>query len=86
MLRSGSECTRPAYARAMREVVARESSIWRNEASGIKKSSLTGRSIFSLRTIDMSANSGKIRQGTALSPPALPEITAADSGESLPAS
>jgi hypothetical protein len=36
---SGSECARPAYARAMREVVARASSRWQSRASR------TGRSL-----------------------------------------
>ena len=38
LLKTGSECTRPAYARAMREVLRGASSIWRNGAPRIKKS------------------------------------------------
>ena len=38
------------------------SSIWRNGASGIKQSLPTARFVFLLRTIDLSANAGKVRR------------------------
>jgi hypothetical protein len=38
LLQSGSECTRPAYARLCARSLRGASSIWRNGAPGIKKS------------------------------------------------
>src|SRR6266567_6571729 len=60
LLQSGSECTRPAYARAMREVVARR--IIDMAQRGIKdqKSLPMARFVFLLRTIDLNANAGKV--------------------------
>ena len=46
LLRSGSECTRPAYARAMREVLAKRISTWPNEVSLTKKNLPMVRSVF----------------------------------------
>jgi hypothetical protein len=60
LLQSGSECTRPAYARAMREVVARRIIEMAQRASGIKKSLPTARFVFWLRTIDLSTNADKV--------------------------
>ena len=60
LLQSGSECTRPAYVRAMREVVCGASSIWRSGASGIKKSLPMVLFVFLLRTIDLSADGGMV--------------------------
>jgi hypothetical protein len=52
LLRSGNECTRPAYARAMREVVARR--IVDMAQRGTRDQSLPMvRFVFLLRTIDL---------------------------------
>jgi hypothetical protein len=59
LLESGSECTRPAYARAMREVVARRIIDMAHGAPTMKKSLLMVRFVFSLRTIDLITNADK---------------------------
>ena len=51
LLQSGSECTRPAYARAMREVVARRIIDMAQRGTRDQKE---------LRTIDLSADAGKV--------------------------
>ena len=85
LLQSGSECTRPAYAVLCARSWRGASSIWRNGASGIKKSLPTARFVFLPRTIDYERKRRQGSSGTAVAPAALPEITAADSGESPPA-
>jgi hypothetical protein len=85
LLQSGSECTRPAYARAMREVVAQSAlSIWRSQALGIKKSLPMARFVFLLRTIDLSANAGKILRGWLSRRWRFPRLRLPDGGKSLP--
>ena len=74
LLQSGSECTRPAYARAMREVWRGGLSIWRNEASGIKRSLPTARFDFLLRTIDMSATAGNVLREQLSRRPRFPRL------------
>jgi hypothetical protein len=63
LLQSGSECTRPAYARAMREVVARRIIDMAQRGIRDQKSLPMARFVFLLRTIDLSANAGKILRG-----------------------
>jgi hypothetical protein len=60
LLQSGSECTRPAYASAMRESLRSVSSIWRNGALEGSKELANGAVL--LRTIDLSTNAGKVRR------------------------
>jgi hypothetical protein len=81
LLQSGSECTRPAYARAMREVVARLIiDMAQRGASGIKKSSPI-RFLAANYRLERKRRQGP--SGMAVAPLALPEITAADSGKGL---
>jgi hypothetical protein len=59
LVRTGSECTRPAYARAMREVIARRIIEMAQRGIRDQKNLPTVRFVFSLRTIDMSANASR---------------------------
>jgi hypothetical protein len=74
LLQSGSECTRPAYARLCARSLRGASSIWRNGAPGIKKSLPMVLFVFLLRTIDLSARHRQGSSGTAVAPAALPEL------------
>ena len=86
LLRSGSECTRPAYARAMREVVARR--IVEMAQRGIKDQQelADGAVRFLAANYLLARRSREGSAGTAVAPAALCEMTAAESGESPPAS
>ena len=74
LLQSGSECTRPP----MRALSARwwrgGLSIWRNGASGIKRSLPTARFDFLLRTIDMSATAGNVLREQLSRRPRFPRL------------
>src|SRR5262245_24878640 len=60
LLQLGSECTRPAYARAMREVVARRIIDMAQRGIRDQKELPMARFVFLLRTIDSSANASKV--------------------------
>jgi hypothetical protein len=59
LLQSGSECTRPAYARAMREVIARRIIDMAQRGTKDKKELVEGAVRFLLRTIDLKRKVGK---------------------------
>jgi hypothetical protein len=82
LLKSGSECTRPAYARAMREVVARR--IIDMAQRGIRdQKELALHFLAANYRLERERRQGS--SGMAVAPLALPGITAADGGKSLPA-
>jgi hypothetical protein len=85
LLRSGSECTRPAYARAMREVIARR--IIEMAQRGIKdqKELADGAVRFLAANYRYERKCQQGLSGTAVASAALPETKSADSGEGLPA-
>ena len=60
LLQSGSECTRPAYARAMREVVARRIIDMAQQGIRDQKELANGALRFLAANFDLSANAGKI--------------------------
>jgi hypothetical protein len=82
LLQSGSECTRPAYARAMREVVARR--IFDMAQRGIRdqKELADGAVRFLAANYRHERNRRHGSSGTAVAPSVFPEITGADSAES----
>src|SRR4029077_10455165 len=82
LLRSGSECTRPAYARAMREVVARRIIDMAQRGTGDQKELADGAVRFLAANYRHERKSQQGLSGTAVAPLVLPEITGADSGES----
>ena len=77
LLQSGSECTRPAYARAMREVVARRII---DMAQRLANGAL--RFLAANHRLERRRRQGS--SGIAVAPAALPETTAAGSGHSPP--
>jgi hypothetical protein len=79
LLQSGSECTRPAYARAMREVVARRIVDMAQRGTRDQKELANGAVRF------LAANYRLEHKRTTVAPETLPVITGADIGESLPA-
>ncbi len=85
LLQSGSECTRPAYARAMREVVARR--IIDMAQRGIRDQTelANGALRFLAANYRLERKRRQGFSGMAVAPLALPEIPAADGGKSLPA-
>ena len=85
LLQSGSECTRPAYARAMREVVARR--IIDMAQRGIRDQTelANGALRFLAANYRLERKRRQGLSGMAVAPLALPETTAADGGKSLPA-
>ena len=85
LLRLGSECTRPAYSRAVREVIARR--IIEMAQRGIKdqKELADGAVRFLAANYRYERKCQQGLLGTAVAPAALPETTSADSGEGLPA-
>jgi len=83
LLQSGSECTRPAYARAMREVVARHIIDMAQRGIRDQKELANGALRFLAANYRLERKQGS--SGMAVAPLALPEITAADGGKSLPA-
>ena len=85
LLQSGSECTRPAYARAMREVVARR--IIDMAQGGIRDRTelANGALRFLAANYRLERKRRQGSSGMAVAPLALSETTAADGGKSLPA-
>jgi hypothetical protein len=84
LLRSGSECTRPAYARAMREVVARRIIDMAQRGTMDQKEIANGALRFLAANYRLERRRRQGSSGTAVAPAALPEITAAGSGHSPP--
>jgi hypothetical protein len=74
LLQSGSECTRPAYARVMREVVARRIIDMAQRGIRDKRSLPTARFDFLLRTIDMSATAGNVLREQLSRRPRFPRL------------
>jgi hypothetical protein len=82
LLQSGSDCTRPAYARAMREVVARRIIDMAQRGIRDQKELADGAVRFLAVNYRYERKSRQGPSGTAVAPSVLPEITGADSGES----
>ena len=82
LLQSGSECTRPAYARAMREVVARRVFDMAQRGTRDQKELADGAVRFLVVNYHMSRMPATGSSGTAVAPSVFPEITGADSAES----
>ena len=85
LLQAGSECTRPAYARAMREVVARRIIDMAQRGIRDQKELTNGALRFLAANYRLERKRQQGSSGMALAPLALPENTAADGGKSLPA-
>src|SRR5262245_33582966 len=85
LLQLGSECTRPAYARAMREVVARRIIDMAQRGIRDQKELSNGALRFLAANYRLEPKRRQGSSGMAVAPLALPEITAADGGKSLPA-
>ena len=83
LLQSGSECTRPAYARAMREVVARLIIDMAQRGIGDQKELTNDALRFLAANYRLERKRRQGPSGMAVAPLALPEITAADSGKGL---
>jgi hypothetical protein len=83
LLESGSECTRPAYARAMREVVARRIIDMAQRGTKDQKELANGAVRFLAANYRLTKRQ-QISSATAVVPAALPEITPADSGQNPP--
>ena len=82
LLQSGSDCTRPAYARAMREVVARRIIDMAQRGIRDQKELADGAVRFLAVNYRYERKSRQGPSGTADAPSVLPEITGADSAES----
>ena len=82
LVRTGSECTRPAYARAMREVIARRIIEMAQRGIRDQKKLADGAVRFLAANYRYERKSQQGLSGTAVAPLVLPEITGADSGES----
>ena len=85
LVQSGSECTRPAYARAMREVVARRIIDMAQRGIRDQKELANGALRFLAANYRLERKRRPGSSGMAVAPLALHEITAADGGKSLPA-
>ena len=85
LLQSETECTRPAYARAMREVVARRIIDMAQRGTKDQKELANGAVRFLAANYRLERKRPQGSSGMAVAPLALPEITAADGGKSLPA-
>ena len=85
LLQSGSECTRPAYARAMREVVARLIIDMAQRGIGDQKELANDALRFLAANYRLERKRRQGLSGMAVAPLALSETTAADGGKSLPA-
>ena len=85
LLQSGSECTRPAYARAMREIVARRIIDMAQRGIRDQKELTNGALRFLAANYRLERKRQQGSSAMAVAPLALPEITAADGGKSLPA-
>jgi hypothetical protein len=79
LLQSGSECTRPAYARAMREVVARCIIDMAQRGIRDQKELANGALRFLAANYRLERRRWQGSAGTAVAPAAPPEITAAGS-------
>ena len=82
LLQSGSECTRPAYARAMREVVARRIIDMAQRGIRDQKELANGALRFLAANYRLERKRPQGSSGMAVAPLALPEITTADGGKS----
>src|SRR5215471_19507333 len=78
LLQSGSECTRPAYARAMREVIARRIIDMAQRGTVDQKELADGALRFLAANYRLERKRPQGSSGMAVAPLALPEITAAD--------
>ena len=85
LVRTGSECTRPAYARAMREVIARRIIEMAQRGIRDQKKLADGAVRFLAANYRYERKCQQGLSGTAVAPAALPETTSADSGEGLAA-
>jgi hypothetical protein len=85
LLQSGSECTRPGYARAVREVVARRIIDMAQRGMRDQKELADGAVRFLAVNYRYERKSRQGPSGMAVAPSVLPEIAGADSGESPPA-
>ena len=74
LLQSGSECTRPAYARAMREVVARGIIDMAQRGTRDQKELANGALRFLVANYRLERGRRQGSSGTAVAPVALPEI------------
>jgi hypothetical protein len=83
LLQSGSECTRPAYARAMREVIARRIIDMAQRGSKDKKELVEGAVRFLVANYRLEKKNRRTSSTTAVAQAALPEISAG-SGQSSP--
>jgi hypothetical protein len=81
LLQSGSECTRPAYARAMREVIARRIIDMAQRGTKDKKELVEGAVRFLATNYRLEKKDRQTCSQTAVVPAALPE-TSAGSGQS----
>jgi hypothetical protein len=84
LLESGSECTRPAYARAMREVVARRIIDMAQRGTRGQKELANGAVRFLAANYRLEEKRQQISSETAVAPATLPEITGAGGGQSPP--
>ena len=75
LLQSGSECTRPAYARAMREVVARLIIDMAQRGIGDQKELANGALRFLAANYRLEKKDRQISSKTAVAPAGLPEIS-----------
>ena len=80
-----SECTGPAYARAMREVIARRIIEMAQRGIRDQKELADGVVRFRAANYRYERNCQEGLSGTAVAPAALPETTSTDGGEGLPA-
>ena len=79
LVRTGSECTRPAYARAMREVIARRIIEMAQRGIRDQKKLADGAVRFLAANYRYERKCQQGLSGTAVAPAALPETTSADS-------
>ena len=75
LLKSGSECTRPAYARAMREVIARRIIDMAQRGTKDKKELVEGAVRFLAANYRLEKKDRQISSKTAVAPAGLPEIS-----------
>jgi hypothetical protein len=85
LLQSGSECARPAFARAMREVVARRIIDMAQRGTRDQKELANGAVRFLAANYRLEHKRRQGSSGTAVTPAALFETTGADNRESPPA-
>jgi hypothetical protein len=75
LLRSGSECTRPAHARAMREVIARRIIDMAQRGTKDKKELVEGAVRFLVANYRLEKKGRQISSKAAVAPAGLPEIS-----------